>query len=77
MKWVSFASKYNFVFFDASFKAFETFLNIRGDSAKKIQNTVRSTFDTTIRDSLNDEDLASSMADYVDSWLYYSLDIVE
>ena len=57
------------MFIDASFKAFETFLNIRDDPAQKIQNTVRSSFDTTIRDHLNDEDLTSSMTDYVDSWL--------
>ncbi|MDE1769202.1 MAG: alpha/beta fold hydrolase [Thaumarchaeota archaeon] len=69
LKWVNFASRYNFVFFDASLKAFETFLNIRDGTAKKIQNTVRSSFDTAIRDSLNDEELISSMTDYVDSWL--------
>jgi class III poly(R)-hydroxyalkanoic acid synthase PhaC subunit len=69
MKWLSFTSRYNFVFFEASFKAFETFLNTRDESARKIGSTVRSSFDTTIRNHLNDEDLASSMNDYVDSWL--------
>jgi polyhydroxyalkanoate synthase len=69
IKCFSFTSKYNFIFYDAAFSAFQTFLNIKEESAKNIQNTIRTSFDTTIRDHLNEEDLASSMTDYVDSWL--------
>jgi polyhydroxyalkanoate synthase len=69
MKLLNFTSKYNFIFFDATYEAFQTFLNIREGSAKKIENTIRTSFDTAIRDHLNEKDFASSMADYVDSWL--------
>lgn len=69
MNWLNFTTKYNFVFLDATYSAFQTFLNIRDGSAKKIESSIRTSFDTAIRDHLNEEDLASSMANYVDSWL--------
>lgn len=53
---------------DASSKAFETFLNTRKGTAQNIERTIRSSFDTTLREDLNNDALASSMADYIDSW---------
>lgn len=67
-KWLDFAIKYNSAFLDASSKAFEIFLSARKGTAQNIEKTIRSSFDTTLRDDLNDDPLASSMADYVDSW---------
>jgi polyhydroxyalkanoate synthase subunit PhaC len=67
-KWIDFAIKYNSALLDASSKAFETFLSTRQGTAQNIEKTIRSSFDTTLRDDLNDNALASSMADYVDSW---------
>ena len=67
-KWIDFATKYNSALLDASSKAFETFLSARKGTAQNIEKTIRSSFDTTLRDDLNDDALASSMADYVDSW---------
>lgn len=67
-KWLDFAIKYNSAFLDASSKAFETFLSTRKGTAQNIEKTIRTSFDTTLRDDLNDNTLASSMTDYVDSW---------
>ncbi|MGA9842188.1 MAG: alpha/beta fold hydrolase [Nitrososphaeraceae archaeon] len=67
-KWINFAIKYNSALLDASSKAFETFLSTRKGTAQNIERTIRSSFDTTLRDDLNDDALASSMADYIDSW---------
>ena len=67
-KWINFAIKYNSALLDASSKAFETFLSARKGTARNIEKTIRSSFDTTLRDDLNDDALASSMGDYIDSW---------
>ena len=67
-KWFDFAIKYNSSLLDASSKAFETFLSTRKGTAQNIEKTIRSSFDTTLRDDLNEDALASSMADCVDSW---------
>jgi poly[(R)-3-hydroxyalkanoate] polymerase subunit PhaC len=63
-----FAIKYNSAFLDASSKAFETFLSTRKGTAQNIEKTIRSSFDKTLRDDLNDDALASSMTDYIESW---------
>ena len=69
LNWFDFAIKYNSALLDASSKAFETFLNTREGTVHNIEKTIRSSFDTTLRDNLNDDALSSSMADYIDSWL--------
>jgi poly[(R)-3-hydroxyalkanoate] polymerase subunit PhaC len=66
--WIDFAIKYNSALFDASSNAFETFLSTRKGTSQDIEKTIRSSFDTTIRDELNDEAFVSSIAAYVDSW---------
>ena len=68
LKGFDFAIKYNTAFFDASSKAFETFLCTRKGTAQNIRKTIRSSFDTTLRNDLNGDSLASSMTDYVKSW---------
>lgn len=67
--WFDFALKYNYAFFDAGSKALGTFFSSREGTAQNIRKTIRSAFDSTLRDDLNDDTLASSMADYVDSWI--------
>ena len=67
-KSINFAMKYNSALLDASSKAFETFLSAMKGTAQNIEKTIRSSFDTTLRDDLNDDALASSMTDYIDSW---------
>jgi len=68
-KWFDFTSKYNSVLFEAAANAFETFLSTREGTAHDMEKTIRSSFDTTLRDNLNDDALSSSMTDYIDSWL--------
>ncbi|MFZ0510818.1 MAG: hypothetical protein WAM14_04360, partial [Candidatus Nitrosopolaris sp.] len=70
-KSINFAMKYNSALLDASSKAFETFLSARKGTAQNIEKTIRSSFDTTLRDDLNDDALASSMTDYIDSWNHH------
>ncbi len=67
LKWINFAKNYNLALLDATSKAFETFLSTRKGTAQSIEKTIRSSFNTTLRDDLNDDTLASSMADYIDS----------
>ncbi len=68
LNWFDFVLKYNSALFDASSKAFETFLSAMEGTAQNIEKTIRSSFDSTLRDNLNDDALASSMVDFVDSW---------
>jgi polyhydroxyalkanoate synthase subunit PhaC len=65
--WFDFALKYNSALFDAGSKALNTFFSSREGTAQSIEKTIRSSFDSTLRDDLNDDALASSMSDYVDS----------
>jgi hypothetical protein len=53
-KWIDFAIKYNSALLDASSKAFETFLSARQGTAQNIEKTIRSSFNTTLRDDLNE-----------------------
>lgn len=68
-RWIDFATKYNSALLDASSKTFETFLSTSKGTAQNIEKTIRSSFDTTLRDDLNDDALALSMANYVDAWV--------
>ena len=67
-KWSASVTKYNHALFEASYKALETFYSTREGPAQKIQNTMRAAFDTTLRNRLGEDDLATSMSEYVDSW---------
>ena len=68
LKWINFVKNYNLALLDATSKAFETFQTRKG-TVQSIEKTIRSSFNTTLRDDLNDDTLASSMADYIDSSL--------
>jgi polyhydroxyalkanoate synthase len=68
LKGWDFAIKYNAALLDASSKAFETFLSTRNGTVQNIRKTIRSSFDTTLRDDLNEDSLASSITDYVEAW---------
>jgi class III poly(R)-hydroxyalkanoic acid synthase PhaC subunit len=63
-----FTMKYNSALLDASLKAFEIFLSTNKGTAQNIRKTIRASFDTTLRRNLNDDVLASSIADYIHSW---------
>lgn len=69
LNWFGFALKYNSALFDAGSKALGIFFSSGEGTAQNIEKTIRSSFDSTLRDDLNDDALASSMSDYVDSWI--------
>lgn len=63
--WYDFVLKYNTSFFEAMIKSWESFLNIGNKNEAKTQNRVRSAFDATLRQKLNEESFASSIANLV------------
>lgn len=69
LKWFDFTSKYNSALFEAATTAFESFLSVKDATVKTIQNTIRSSFDSTLDGLLNENNVTSSMTDYIDSWL--------
>lgn len=76
-KWYHFALEYNSALGVAAEKSVETFFNSRDAPVQKIQNAMRASFDTTLRQELNEEAFASSLANLVDanvgfSWLGYA-----
>ena len=66
-KWHDFSSRYYSAFSIASAKATETFFDVQDAPVQKIQNTIRSSFDSSLRDSLNEDSFASSLARLVDA----------
>src|SRR5574337_477933 len=69
LKWFNFTSKYNSALFESITTAFESFLSVKNDTVKKIPSTISFSFDSTLERLLNENAMASSMTDYIDSWL--------
>ncbi len=69
LKWFDFIARYNSALFEAASEAFVTFLSTKESTMQKIQYSIRAAFDKTLRDCLNNNSLASSMADYINSWV--------
>ena len=65
-RWYDFSLKYNAAFFTAAAKSVETFFNTYNMPRQKIQNAMRASFDSSLREGLNQESFASSLADLVD-----------
>jgi len=65
---IDITSKYHSAFLEATEKSFESFLNKKGETQQKTQTNIRTSFDSTLRNCLNEDTFASSMADYVDAW---------
>ncbi len=63
--WYDFILKYNTAFFEAYAKSAESFLNVKDGPTEKIQNMTRAAFDSTLRQKLNEESFASSIANLV------------
>jgi len=70
-RWSDFVLKYNKALFDAADKASVSFLDSKlgNGEIKKIQKIMRKTFDSKLEESLCEENIASSLANLVDSWL--------
>jgi class III poly(R)-hydroxyalkanoic acid synthase PhaC subunit len=65
---IDIASKYNSALLEAAEKSFESFLNKKGETQQKTQTNIRTSFDSTLQNCLNEETFASSMANYVNAW---------
>lgn len=70
--WYDFALTYNIAFFDAVTKSLESFLNVKDDSTDKIQKTVLTSFDSALRQKLNEESFASSLASLVNARMRFA-----
>lgn len=63
-----FATRYGSAIFEAYVEAFQSFLNPKG-TAQKVEKNIRLSFDNALRRNLMSDDLVSSMANFVRSWL--------
>ncbi len=63
-----FAMRYNSALLDAYGEAFQSFLNPKG-TAQKFRKNIRLSFDNSLRRNLMADELVSSMAKFVGSWL--------
>ncbi len=61
-------------FYDASLNAWQTFFNINLEpvSVKKIQNSVRSTFDTSLRKNMQQEKFIAALQEYLTAYVGWS-----
>ncbi len=66
-KWYNFTIGYSFAFYDAAYKSSQSFFSLTNESYTKIQNSVRSTFDSTLRGHLKEENFASLVGEIVDA----------
>lgn len=69
--WYDFTSRYNTAFFEATEKSMTSFLNAVDESIEKTQNAIRVVFDSTLRQKLNEENFASSLANLVSARLRF------
>src|SRR3972149_7582161 len=63
--WCDNANKYNAAFFEATAKSMKSFLNTSDESIQKTQNAMRAAFEYTLRQKLNEESFASSIANLI------------
>jgi len=66
-KWHDFVQQYNIALFDATSKSLESFLNLADTPYQKMQNSIRSTFDSALRGYLKKESFASTVANVMDA----------
>jgi polyhydroxyalkanoate synthase subunit PhaC len=70
--WYEFTLRYGIAFFEAATKSVESFLNVREGSTDKIQKTMLSMFDSTLRQKLNEEGFASSLASLINARMRFA-----
>jgi len=70
-RWLDFTLRYNNALFEATLESYKSFLDSdwRTGESKKILKKMRTTFDSKLRRRLCEEDIASSIANFVDAWL--------
>lgn len=74
LNFAEFATKYGMSLFYASTKVMEKVSGLEKDSldGKKIQNAARATFDSSLRESLRQEDFCKSLSKLIDSYAEYA-----
>ncbi len=65
--WYNFTLGYSFALCNAVYKSSQSFFSLTNESYPKIQNSVRSTFDSTLRQHLKEENFASLIGKLVDA----------
>jgi polyhydroxyalkanoate synthase subunit PhaC len=69
-RWLDLSVRYNIAVFEASTKAAESFFNFnKPRTEKSIENDIRLSFDTSLRESLKEESFAKSLSEYVDAFV--------
>ncbi len=68
LNWYDFTQKYNFVIYDAGLNAFQSLFSFQDKptKAKKIENFVCASFDSTLRKSLEEEKFATSLGKFIE-----------
>src|SRR3990172_11262284 len=70
--WCENAKKYNAAFFEATAKSMKSFLNTSDESIQKTQNAMRAAFEYTLRQKLNEESFASSIANLISTRIRFA-----
>lgn len=67
-EWSNLCTKYNFAIYDASLYAIKSLFNIQNESTdtKRINNMVRASFDSSLRESLEEEKFASTLGSFLE-----------
>ena len=70
-RWFDFSVRYSTAIFEASTKAIQSFFNLAGKprTEKSIENDIRTSFDTSLQESLKEEGFANSLAEYIDAFV--------
>jgi len=67
--WYEFSLKYGMVLYDALAKSFKSFLDVQNAPAQKIENSVRASFDTSLRNNLKSDEFSESVGKLVNSFV--------
>jgi len=67
--WYEFSLKYEMALYEAMAKSFESFLDVQNAPAQKIENSVRASFDTSLRNNLKSDEFSKSVGKLVNSFV--------
>ncbi len=70
LDWYDFSQKYNFAVFDAGLNAYQSLFSLQDKptKAKKIKNIVRTSFDSSLRKSFEEEKFAISLGKFIEAF---------
>lgn len=67
--WYEFSLKYGMALYEALAKSLESFLDVQNAPAQKIENSVRASFDTSLRNNLKSNEFSESVGKLVNSFV--------